>query len=118
MSIVNDLISSLDTTATPKDIRVGAFWTSVVMERGGNLQAGLSSTYDGGGFTAGMERVRVSGVEGVPGEVGDYRRIPLAYGPAITMGVVSGRFFGRPRLGIRRGFGRGMGRRRGRGRRF
>ena len=44
MSIVDDLIRSLDTVATPKDIRVGAYWTLVVMERDGKLQAGLSST--------------------------------------------------------------------------
>jgi len=44
VSIVDDLISSLDTGAAPKDIRVGAYWTSVVMERDGKLQAGLSST--------------------------------------------------------------------------
>jgi len=59
-----------------------------------------------------------AGLVGVPGEIGDYRRMPLAYGPATLMGVVSGRFFGRARLGTLRGFGRGMGRRRGRGRRF
>jgi len=44
VSIVDDLIGSLDTGATPKDIRVGAYWTSVVMERDGKVQAGLSST--------------------------------------------------------------------------
>jgi len=44
VSIVDDLIGSLDTGATPKDIRMGAYWTSVVMERDGRLQAGLSST--------------------------------------------------------------------------
>ena len=59
-----------------------------------------------------------AGLAGVPGEIGDYRPMPLAYGPAIRTGVVSGRFFGWSRLGMLRGFGRGMGRRRGRGRWF
>jgi len=59
-----------------------------------------------------------AGLEGVPGEIGDYRRMPLAYGPAAPVGVVSVPFVGRPRLGMLRGFGRGMGRRRGRGRWF
>ena len=44
MSIVDDFICSLDTGATPKGIRLGAYWTSVVMEMDGKLQAGLSST--------------------------------------------------------------------------
>ena len=74
MSIVDDLIGSLDIGATPKDIRVGAYWTSVVMARGGKLQAGLSATLHNdshphkhppmrsAGFIAGKERVRVGGI--------------------------------------------------------
>jgi len=44
VSIIDDLIDSVDTDATPKDIRVGAYWTSVVLERKGQLCAGLAST--------------------------------------------------------------------------
>lgn len=44
MSIIDDLISSLNTDATPKDVRVGAYWTSVVLEREGALYGGLSCT--------------------------------------------------------------------------
>ena len=44
-----------------------------------------------------------AGLDSVPGEIGDYRRMPLMLGPANPMGVISGRFFGKPHLGKLRG---------------
>jgi uncharacterized protein (DUF4213/DUF364 family) len=44
VTIIDDLIASLDRAAVPREVRVGPYWTAVVVERGGELQGGLSTT--------------------------------------------------------------------------
>ncbi|MFB0535847.1 MAG: Rossmann-like domain-containing protein [Anaerolineae bacterium] len=44
MSIIDDLIDSLETDAPVRDVRIGAYWTAVVVEKGDRMQGGLAST--------------------------------------------------------------------------
>lgn len=45
VSLINDLLATLKTDAPVRDVRVGAFWTAVVVERPGEgLCCGLAST--------------------------------------------------------------------------
>jgi uncharacterized protein (DUF4213/DUF364 family) len=44
VSIIDELLDGLDTDVALHDIRVGAFWTAVVVEKAGALRAGLAST--------------------------------------------------------------------------
>ncbi len=47
MSIIDDLIDSLETDAPVRDVRIGAYWTAVVVEKGDRMQGGLASTLRG-----------------------------------------------------------------------
>jgi len=48
LSLINDLLATLKTDAPVRDVRVGAFWTAVVVEKPGEgLRCGLASTSGG-----------------------------------------------------------------------
>lgn len=45
LNLINDLLATLETDAPVRDVRVGAFWTAVVVEKpGAGLCCGLAST--------------------------------------------------------------------------
>jgi uncharacterized protein (DUF4213/DUF364 family) len=46
LNLINDLLGTLQTDAPVRDVRVGAFWTAVVVEKpGGDVCCGLASTF-------------------------------------------------------------------------
>ncbi|MBC8449678.1 MAG: DUF364 domain-containing protein [Chloroflexi bacterium] len=47
MSITDDLLATLPDDATVQEVRIGAFWTAVVVERGGRRCCGLASALRG-----------------------------------------------------------------------